>query len=132
MKKLIIGMIVFGLAGVASASELVSDDFSYTGTVSNGGWVGFSGAAMPTVDGSTAVGGAGDGDARLVYADQGSGVVYAGLNLNVTDVGTSGNTYLFGFADGTLMEGRFGVQYVDASTYNIGVFGAGKHPSAAR
>ncbi|MGD9873203.1 MAG: PEP-CTERM sorting domain-containing protein [Kiritimatiellia bacterium] len=128
MKKLLIGLMVLGLASAASASLITSDDFSYTGTVSNGGWVGFSGAAMPTVDGSTAIGGAGDGDARLVYADQGSGAVFASVNLNITDVGTSGNSYLFGFSDGTLMEGRFGVQYVNASTYNIGVFGAGTAP----
>ena len=115
MKKLMIGLMVLGLAGAVSAALITTDDFSSSGALTNNGWEAYNGAdGSITSDGSVASVGSGAEDIRLVFADQGVGSTYASFILNVSSLPASGSEYSFGFIDGATMDARWGIVSEDS------------------
>lgn len=127
MKNLLIALVVLGLATAATATLLVSDTFSYTGALTNNGWVAYSGAdGTITSAGSVASVGSGAEDIRLVYAEQLASPVYAALTLRVGTLPSTGNEYCWGFSDGTSMQSRWGIVVEGGGTaFGIGTYGTG-------
>ncbi|MBN1270322.1 MAG: PEP-CTERM sorting domain-containing protein [Kiritimatiellae bacterium] len=110
MKKLmVVVLFVFAATHLASANLLLTENFAYSDgsltSVSAGVWNRYSGTANngPVVVSQVAVGGAGADDVRTGFTEQ-TGDVYFSIDFRITDVGTD-DTYLFGFMDGSTMEG---------------------------
>lgn len=125
MIKLIAAALVLGMASVACADILASDDFDYTGLLTDNGWTAYSGAdGSITANGLVASVGGGAEDIRFTtaFADQGTGDTFASFVLNVSSAGSG--SYAFGFLDGTSMESRFGI-IVGSTGYTLNVYGNG-------
>lgn len=111
MKKVavVLAVLTIAVAHTASGTLLVEEDFAYSDgsltSVSAGVWTRYSGTANngPVVVSEVAVAGAGADDVRTPFTEQ-TGDAYFSIDVRVTDVGTD-DTYLFGFMDGTTMEG---------------------------
>jgi hypothetical protein len=126
MKKILVGLLMAGFATAASAEILVSDDFSYTGALTDNEWIAYSGAdASITSDGSVASIGSGAEDIRLAFTDQTANPTYAGFMLNVASLPASGAEYSFGFSDSSTMDSRFGISVIDSTSYSLGIYGTG-------
>jgi len=129
MKKIIAMLMGAGLlASVAQADLLVSDDFSYTGRLTNNGWVAYSGAdGSITADGNVATMGAvGAEDIRLAFADQGTDPVYASFTLNIASLPATGGEYSWGFSDNTIMDSRYGiVSEASGNEFGLALYGTG-------
>ena len=127
MKKLMVGLMVLGLASAVSAALITTDDFSSSGALTANGWEAYSGAdASITSDGSVASVGSGAEDIRLVFADQGAGATYASFILNISTLPSSGSEYSFGFIDGSTMDARWGIVSESSGTaFGIGSWGGG-------
>ncbi len=110
----------------AHSAVLVSDDFSYSGALTNNGWAAYSGGdGSITSDTTRARIGGGAEDIRLSFADQLTGPTYASFTINVATLPASGNEYAFGFIDGTTMESRFGILSVGGTAFRLAAYGSG-------
>jgi hypothetical protein len=130
MKKILGLITAIGLtAGAAQADIIMSDNFNYTGAVTNQGWIAYSGSdGSITADGSVASIGGGAEDIRRVFSENRDGVpVYAGFTLNVQSLPTSGGEYNWGFiAQTSAMNSRFGFVSEDSGNeFGLTIYGTG-------
>ena len=123
-------LVVAALSGLASDSfavEILTDDFNYSGALTNNGWSAYSGAdGSVTSDTTRAYVGGGAEDIRLQFADQGTEPTFASFTLNVASLPSSGSEYSFGFIDASTMEARFGISVTGGGTsYRLTAYGGG-------
>lgn len=110
----------------AQAAILASDDFSYTGAVTNHGWVAYNGAdGSITSDGTKASIGSGAEDIRRTFGVQSNVATYASFVMRVNSLPASGNAYTVGFSDGSIMDSRFGILSVGGTGYRLAAYGVG-------
>lgn len=115
------------VTSAVNADILITDNFNYTGTLTENGWIAYSGADQSiTSDGNVASIGSGTEDIRRVFGAQGSNPVFASFMLNVLSMPSTGGEYSFGFIDGSAMESRWGIVTQESgSGFGVTAYGSG-------